>query len=43
MAGLFNIEEMRAHCKHQIERYQKVLQIINTHPEVFPPAPSAKS
>lgn len=33
---LYTADEMRAHCKRQIERYQKVLDVINNHPELFP-------
>ena len=34
--SVYTVEEMRAHCMRQIERYQKVLNLIEQHPEAFP-------
>ena len=34
--GLFTTAEMRQHCMRQIARYQRVLQVIDSHPHLFP-------
>lgn len=34
-SDLYTVDEMRAHCQRQIERYTRVLQIIDSHPELF--------
>eukprot|EP00211_Chloroparvula_japonica_P014174 CAMPEP_0119131480 /NCGR_PEP_ID=MMETSP1310-20130426/10409_1 /TAXON_ID=464262 /ORGANISM="Genus nov. species nov., Strain RCC2339" /LENGTH=245 /DNA_ID=CAMNT_0007122055 /DNA_START=1 /DNA_END=738 /DNA_ORIENTATION=- len=34
--GVYSAAEMRTHCLRQIARYQRVVEIIDTHPEVFP-------
>jgi len=36
-ADLYTVEEMRTHCLRQIERYQKVLALIDARPELFKP------
>lgn len=33
---LYTAEEMRTHCKTQIERYKRVIEVIDNHPELFP-------
>lgn len=34
---LYTTTEMRAHCMRQIARYQRVLEVIDTHPHLFKP------
>lgn len=35
---LYTTAEMRQHCMRQIARYQRVLQVIDQHPDLFPAA-----
>jgi len=34
--SVYTVDEMKAHCLRQIERYQKVLKVIEQYPEAFP-------
>ena len=34
---LYTTTEMRAHCMRQLARYQRVLEVIDTHPHLFKP------
>jgi len=35
-SALYTANEMRVHCQRQIERYQRVIEVIDHHPEFFP-------
>lgn len=35
---MYTASEMREHCQRQIARYTKVLQVIDSHPHLFPTA-----
>ena len=45
-AEMYTAAEMRDHCMRQIARYTRVIQVIDSHPHLFPggdalPAPAA--
>ena len=33
---MYTAAEMRDHCMRQIARYTRVIQVIDTHPHLFP-------
>jgi hypothetical protein len=35
---MYTAAEMRDHCMRQIARYTRVIQVIDTHPHLFPGA-----
>ncbi len=40
---LYTAAEMRDHCMRQIARYTRVIQVIDTHPHLFPGAAAAEA
>ena len=40
---MYTAAEMRDHCMRQIARYTRVIQVIDTHPHLFPGAEAPKA
>jgi hypothetical protein len=40
---MYTAAEMRDHCMRQIARYTRVIQVIDTHPHLFPGGSKAEA